>query len=413
MLAQFYPPIVGGEEHAVEALATELAARGHEVAVATVHHPGLAEREDVAGIRVHRLRSAVAALPGVHAADRLHVPPAPDPALTRRLRRVIALERPQVVHAHNWMVHSYLPIKRSSGAPLILSLHDYSLLCSTKRLMRDGAPCDGPGIGKCLRCAGRHYGAVKGGAIASLRAASAWPEAALVDGYVAVSRAVAERSRLHRRATPHEVIPNFFSPPPAAPAAPVPALPDGGFVLYAGDVSREKGAAVLLRAYAGLERPAMPLVMIGRRLLARGEGDDIEGVISVDRLEHGAVLEAFRRCAIAVVPSLWPEPFGLVALEAMAMGRPVIASRAGGLPDIVADGESGLLVQPGDEEGLRRALLLLVADGDLRSRLGAGGRRRLEQHFSAEVVVPRYERLYARAIDGSPGGSRRREPPQG
>lgn len=411
MLAQFYPPIVGGEEHAAEALATELAARGHEVAVATVHHPGLSRREDVGGVRVHRLRSAVSALPGVHDADRLHVPPAPDPALTRGLRRVLELERPQVVHAHNWMVHSYLPIKRSSGAPLILSLHDYSLLCSTKRLMRDGAPCGGPGIAKCLRCAGRHYGAVKGTAIVSLLGASAWPHAALVDGYVAVSRAVAERSRLDRRAAPHKVIPNFFSPPPAAAATPLPALPAGDFVLYAGDVSREKGAGVLLRAYAAMERPAMPLVMIGRQLLPARERAEVDGVIRIDRLDHAAVLEAFRRCALAVVPSVWPEPFGLVALEAMAMGRAVVASRTGGLPDVVAGGESGLLVEPGDEEGLRQALALLMADGALRARLGAGGLRRVEQHFAADVVVPRYERLYERAIAGSltrDGGTSRR-----
>ena len=398
MIAQFYPPIAGGEEHAVAMLAAELARRGHHVAVATIHHPGMPEREEVDGVAVHRLRSSASALRVLYSADRLHAPPGPDPSLVRQLRRVLEIERPDIVHAHNWMVHSYLPIKRGSGAPLILSLHDYSLVCSTKRLMREGVPCEGPGIGKCLRCAGRQYGRVKGAAIASMVAASAWPEAALVDAYVAVSRTVAERNGLHRRSTPHEVIPNFFSAPTAARSLSVPALPAGGFILYAGDVSREKGADVLLRAYAGIESPVMPLVMIGRQLLEADEPGDGNRVIRIDRLDHASVVEAFRRCAIAVVPSVWPEPFGLVALEAMAMGRPVIASRAGGLPDIVADGESGLLVRPGDEEDLRQALALLMADGGLRARLGAAGLRRLEQYFSAGVVVPRFERLYERAI---------------
>ena len=145
MLAQFYPPIVGGEEHVVEALGIELVRRGHQVAVATIQHPGLPGREEVEGVRVHRLRSAASALRFLYSDDRLHAPPGPDPALTWQLRRVLDAERPDIVHAHNWMVHSYLPLKRSARVPLILSLHDYSLVCSMKRLMRHGTPCSGPG----------------------------------------------------------------------------------------------------------------------------------------------------------------------------------------------------------------------------------------------------------------------------
>ncbi|HZA37320.1 MAG TPA: glycosyltransferase, partial [Vicinamibacterales bacterium] len=94
MVAQFYPPIVGGEEHAVEALSIELAQRGHRVAVATIQHPGLAEREEVDGVRVHRLRSVASTLPFLYTGARLHAPPAPDPALAWQLRRVLDVERP-------------------------------------------------------------------------------------------------------------------------------------------------------------------------------------------------------------------------------------------------------------------------------------------------------------------------------
>ena len=401
MLAQFYPPIVGGEEHVVEALAIELARRGHQIAVATIRHPGLLDEEEEDGVRIHRLRSAASTLPFLYSDDRLHAPPGPDPALVWQLRRLVGRERPDVVHAHNWMVHSYLPLKRSVGVPLVLSLHDYSLVCSMKRLMRRGAPCTGPGIVKCVHCSAGHYGAMKGAAVAAMLGATSWPEAALVDRYLPVSAAVAHRSRLDLRRAPYEVIPNFFSPP-RVPARPLgDRLPAGDFILYAGDVSYEKGAGTLLQAFAAGERPPMPLVMIGRQFLGHAPDELFSDVIRIDPLEHGSVLEAFRRCAIAVAPSIWPEPSGLVALEAMAMGKPVIASRTGGLAEIVVDGETGLLVGRGDVDGLRGALALLMADPELRARFGEAGRRRVAQHFSADAVVPRFERVYASMAEGA------------
>lgn len=394
MLAQFYPPIVGGEEHVVEALAIELVHRGHQVSVATIQHGSLPPREDVEGVRVHRLRSAASAFGFLYSDNRLHAPPGPDPALLWGLRKMLESEKPDIVHAHNWMIHSYLPLKRSAGAPLILSLHDYSLVCSMKRLMRRGSPCGGPAAVKCLRCAGGHYGPIKGPAVASMIGVAARPEAARIDRYVAVSHAVANRNRLDRRSAPYEVIPNFFTPPRAPQPPWTDRLPSGEFILYAGDVSYEKGALALLRAFAAIQRRVMPLVMIGRQFLDHWP-TNVPGVVRIDPLEHGSVLEAFRRCAIAVVPSLWPEPSGLVALEAMAMGKPVVASRTGGLPEIIVHGETGLLVDRGDIEDLRRALELLIADPMLRARLGETGRRRVARLFSPEVVIPRFEHLYA------------------
>ena len=100
---------------------------------------------------------------------------------------------------------------------------------------------------------------------------------------------------------------------------------------------------------------------------------------------------------IAVAPSVWPEPFGVVVLEAMAAGRPVIASRIGGLPDVVVDAETGLLVSPGDPIELREALERLLADQDLCEQLGQAGQRRLEQ-FRAGAVIPHIEQIYRMVI---------------
>jgi glycosyltransferase involved in cell wall biosynthesis len=110
-----------------------------------------------------------------------------------------------------------------------------------------------------------------------------------------------------------------------------------------------------------------------------------------------AIAGAWRRCLIGLVPSAWAEPFGLVAVEAMQAGRPVIASAAGGLADIVVDGETGLLTPPGDPAALAAALRRLLADKALREAMGEAGRRRAAA-FTPAAIVPRVERAYARTL---------------
>jgi glycosyltransferase involved in cell wall biosynthesis len=106
-----------------------------------------------------------------------------------------------------------------------------------------------------------------------------------------------------------------------------------------------------------------------------------------------SVLWAWRRCLLAIVPSVWREPFGTVVIEAMAMGKPVIASRIGGMPDLIADGETGVLVPPGDAAALRAAIDRLLVDGETRERLGRAAAQRVPR-FHVSAVVPRIERVY-------------------
>ena len=117
---------------------------------------------------------------------------------------------------------------------------------------------------------------------------------------------------------------------------------------------------------------------------------------------HDVVLDAFARCTVAVVPSLMHEAFGLVALEAMAAGRPVIASRIGGLPDIVTDDKDGLLFEPGDVEALHAALARVLADSALRSRLGEAASHRAAE-FAADLVVPQVEQAYEDVLEARQG----------
>jgi glycosyltransferase involved in cell wall biosynthesis len=162
-------------------------------------------------------------------------------------------------------------------------------------------------------------------------------------------------------------------------------------MMFAGDASRDKGIEVLLKAYAALP-PSPPLVVIGRRVERTPEALP-PNVVYLGPWPHEAVLEAWRRCIFALVPSVWAEPFGLVALEAMAAGCPVIASATGGLLDIVVDGETGLLVPAGDAMALRDAMSRLLASRELAAQMGAAGKRRAAK-FTASAVAPQVEQAY-------------------
>jgi glycosyltransferase involved in cell wall biosynthesis len=180
-------------------------------------------------------------------------------------------------------------------------------------------------------------------------------------------------------------------------------LPAEPFLLFVGDLSRDKGVHVLLEAYARLDRRP-PLVMMGRRCKDTPETLP-DGVRILAGCPHPVVMDAFRRCLAAVAPSVWPEPFGLVVLEAMTAGSPLVAASTGGIKDIVADRESGLMVRPGDAAQLHDALALLLDDPELRGRLGREARSRARSYTTSRVV-PDIEALYASLLSqGAPDTS--------
>src|SRR4051812_7974006 len=112
LLAQFYPPVVGGEERHVRNLAAALAQRGHEVTVATLWYPGAVGEEQDGAVRVVRLRGTLQRAGVLFSeSERRHAPPFPDPELVAGLAALARVARPDIVHAHNWMVHAYLPLK--------------------------------------------------------------------------------------------------------------------------------------------------------------------------------------------------------------------------------------------------------------------------------------------------------------
>jgi glycosyltransferase involved in cell wall biosynthesis len=401
-IADGYPPILGGLELQVQLLAHELARRGHEVEVATLAGPEGSRTELDGEIPVHRVAGFSRLLGPLYADPRRPFHPTlPDPGVVRALASLIRDRRPDVVHAHSWIVFSALPLLPSRQTKLVVTLHDYGLVCPKKTLVHRGSLCTGPKFFKCVTCASDQYGSLRAFALTTgLRAMRPWR--GRVDRYVANSRATALAcaSLVRPGGAPIEVIPPFL--PDAVfdsvqPARPVFVPAAGDYLMFAGALGQHKGLDVLLEAWAGLD-PAIQLVVAGipQTNMASHFPD---GVIVAENASWADIQRAWAHCTVAVVPSRWPEPFGMAALEAMAAGRPVIASAVGGLAELVVDGTTGTLVPPGDVKALRAGIRQLLAHPEQRAIMGQAARNRASG-FIAEVVVPKWERVYEEVTAG-------------
>jgi glycogen(starch) synthase len=415
-------PNVGGLELAVAALVCSQVSRGRVVAVATAVHPDAPARDDLDGAQIHRLPMTMARVPGAYA-DPTHLffPPVPDPRFARAAADLIRRFRPDVIHAHGWILYSVLGAARRVGVPVVATAHDHSQVCATKIMLYHGRSlCSGPGLRKCIGCAYTHFG-LKGIPLAAGLHQLGSRRHRDVAQWMAISSALAARGSAPRPAdrSPMDVIPTFIDDDLLALASDErsAARPDfvpatGPYLFYAGALGGSKGVDVLLDAHARLRAGGVdiPLVLAG---LPRADFriGDRSGVVVVTNVPHPAVVAALRHAVVGVVPSLVPEGFGLVAAECLAAGTPCVVSALGGLLDVVADGVEGLHVPPGDAEALACALRCLLEDERLRARLGAAGPAKAAR-FTLSQVMPRLDEVYLRVL-GNAAADRRPEPHPG
>lgn len=409
-----YPPMIGGADRAVRAIALTLAAHGHDVAVATTWQRGLPVRELRDGIPVHRIRDLTSRVPFVSADPYKHIPPPfPDPEAVLRLRRLIRRWRPDLVHSYGWFTYACAGALARTGIPLILSMRDYGNFCPVRTLIRRGSEaCSGPAPLKCLDCAGRFYGWPKGLVATASVLGGRRPLVRSTSGAHFISEFVRNvtwehllegRARFEPGSDVETIAPSFRLEADDDPPDPeiMARLPERPFILFVGALRRVKGVEVLLSAYESI-RPAPPLVLIGTPEIDTPESfpDDVTVLNSVP---HGTVMAAWDRSLFGVFPSVWPEPLGQVVCEAMSRGVPVIGTVPSGHSQMIVDGESGLLVPRGEVGPLSDAMRRLAGDAELRDRLGAAARARAGL-FSPERIMPRLEDLYDAVVRSAERG---------
>jgi glycosyltransferase involved in cell wall biosynthesis len=429
LVTDSYPPFVGGADRQIQMIARAMRDNGHAVQVATPWQAGLLELEDDAGVTVHRIRALMTRVAWFSKNPRRrNHPPFPDPATTFALRRIVDQFHPDVVHSYGWISYSAAAAVLGTRVPLLVSARDYGYVCAVRNFLYfRGAVCSGPAPLKCLQCAAFTYtqddagnavlGRVDAPVTSRHRIRGIGKSMVAVGGILIGKtllgahlrglhsnshfvRSVMDRHLLHDSqrgpgsVVIEEVIPSFLLPDEAdAPDQMLlRLLPAEPYILFVGALLPQKGIWPLLGAYRRLRPPVPPLVLLGPTFY-NSPTDMPPGVVALGATSHATVMAAWERAMFGVVPSVGAETFGNVVTEAMSRGRPVVASRLGGIVDIIEDGTSGLLVPPGDEEALAAAMQRLLDDDDLRHVLGNGARARVER-FAASRVLPQFEALY-------------------
>lgn len=180
----------------------------------------------------------------------------------------------------------------------------------------------------------------------------------------------------------------------------------GGFILSIASHDEWKGLDVLIRAMALLrdEGEATRLVLAGDGPL-RAELERLAATLKlqqhvqfVGHQPRPSVARLLHECAVFVLPSR-SEPFGIVVIEALACGKPVVATTVGGIPEIIQDGANGILVDPEDAHALAAQIRRLLRDPDLRERLGRAGRQRVNDSFQWQHTGERYARAYEELLE--------------
>jgi glycosyltransferase involved in cell wall biosynthesis len=383
LVSDFYPPTPGGLEAHVRRLAEALLRRGHDVAVVT----GTPDPDPLPGDALFQYAStSLSRVPGMYENEGRQFPaPFPDPIFRQKVRQVTESWRPDIIHAHGWCAFSSY---WTGAPPLIVSLHDHGLRCPKRSLMRAGKECV-TGIGfACITCSGDQSVFKR----IPLSSAMHWsvPKLSLhTSKFIAVSNSVACRaSEGGATASKIAVIPNFFDTVNREPGV----APDKLTVLFVGPDSPHKGRSVAVDAFNRLPAGTATLVLVGSATPV-----NTDGIVNLGYLRGPALWEQYRRATVALVPSLWPEACPTVVLEAMAYGLPVIGSRIGGIPELIEEGASGILVPPKDPVRLAESMHAVLSDRELREKLGAGARRRSLQ-FDTEAVVPRVIDVYESAL---------------
>jgi starch synthase len=176
------------------------------------------------------------------------------------------------------------------------------------------------------------------------------------------------------------------------------------YVIFVGRITRQKGVPVLLRAASALAPDAQLVLCAGQPDTPEQLAEVTELVKGLDNaiwipkmLEKREVIQLLTHATVFACPSLY-EPLGIVNLEAMACGTAVVASRTGGIPEVVADGETGLLVEPDDPAALAEALNVLLRDPERARAMGQAGRARAESEFSWTTVAAQTADLYAKVM---------------
>jgi glycogen synthase len=380
MLSWEYPPrVIGGIAAHVDGLAKAMARAGHEVVVFSLDHPHTADDEVVDGVRVLRADTDLPWLPDDYLVARM----ASANHQVTQLAARLGSWRPEVIHAHDWLVAwSADTLTTLWGVPLVATIH------ATER--------------------GRHGGHVPQGIPAAVNAVEWWLTYQ-AHQVIACSKFMVREVIDGFELPPEKVnlVPNGIDIGQWLPAEPLPERPREHLVVAWGRIQYEKGFQVLIRAVGELRQRISDIqcVIAGRggylaelqtQIDMDGVGDIVQlaGFVPDDELR-----ELLSRTGCVVIPSLY-EPFGIVALEGMAAGAPMIVARTGGLAEIVDGTGAGVLFEPGNHVALAACIEEVLTHPDLADGMRIKAATLLAGKYSWDAIAATTLSVYERAERG-------------
>jgi glycosyltransferase involved in cell wall biosynthesis len=381
----------GGEDEVFRAEAELLRAAGHEVSE-------------------YRRANDEIALNGFVSRARLAATTIWSRESHRALAALLERERPDVAHFHNTLPlvsPSAYYACRDAGVPVVQTLHNYRLLCPAATLFREGQVCQ-----ECLEhslARSVRYGCYRGSraataAVAAMlgahRALGTWRDK--VDVYIALTEF--SRRKFTEAGLPAEKIvvkPNFVHPDPRSLFTVQAGRRTGAgeHALFVGRFWPEKGVRTMLEAWKRLRN--IPLDIIGdgpEHAEMEALAADADGVRFRGRLPREQTIAAIRQARFLVFPSEWYECFPMTILEAFAGSVPVIASRLGGMEEIVADGRTGLHFTAGDAEDLAAKVDWAWTHPREMAEMGRAARAEYEAKYTAARNYEMLMQIYERAV---------------
>ncbi|MCZ7546551.1 MAG: glycosyltransferase family 4 protein [Anaerolineae bacterium] len=379
----------GGEESAKDLLTALLRAHGHEV----VEYPADSREIEAYG-PVAKLGLGLRILYSRQSA--------------RAIRRLVAEARPDVAHVHNvfpLLSPSVYVALHDLGVPVVQTINNFRLLCPNGLFFIDGAVC--------TRCSGGNYahavahrclhGSLPMSAAYAASLALHWRLGTFPDkmGFLLPTNHFTAQMLARRMRDPSRLI--VMPYPIGSLKAMAPRTDFEPVVVYMGRLSVEKGVSTLVEAMA--RTPELTLRVIGEgparaALEAQAAALGLRNVAFLGFVPGAARFDHVRAATCLVQPSVCHEQYPMAVAEAMALGVPVVASRMGGMPELVLEGETGLLFEAGRADELAAHLKRLAADPALVRRVGAAARAAIARDHDPEAYYARLMDVYRRARAG-------------
>jgi glycosyltransferase involved in cell wall biosynthesis len=334
----------------------------------------------------------------------------------RELKALLAREKPDIAHFHNifyLITPSAYYACREAGVPVIQTLHNFRFFCINGLLMRDGKVCE-ECIGKSP-WRGVKYGCYRNSRIYSLpiafadathRSLKTWEKK--IDAFIALTDF--GKKKYIECGLPKKRIfvkPNFLA------NAPEPKYSNDGYAVFLGRISAEKGLSVLINAFQHLSvltpnplpntQNLIHLKIIGDGPLSENlqetvKSGKIQGIEFTGRKSFPDAMELLCNSRFMIMPAIWYETFSLIGMEAFACGKPVIASRLGAMAELVEDGKTGLLFEPGNADDLASKIKWMLENEHACIEMGKNARKVFKEKYTAEKNFEILMKIYQKVI---------------